>query len=137
VATVGVTNRLHGALERVAHDLSVRGQGFALVGGIAVSVRAEPRLTRDLDLAVAVANDGEAEALIHALVNDGYRVIAIVEQEATSRLATARLVSPGESTTGVVADLLFASVGIEQTICVPCGASVRRRRSRAHAKRWG
>jgi hypothetical protein len=38
---------------------------FALVGGLAVSIRTEPRFTRDADLAVALANDAEVEALIH------------------------------------------------------------------------
>jgi hypothetical protein len=35
---------------------------FALVGGLAVSVHVEPRFTRDIDLAVAVAGDAKAEA---------------------------------------------------------------------------
>ena len=33
------------------------GVGFALVGGLAVSARTEPRFTRDLDFAIAVADD--------------------------------------------------------------------------------
>lgn len=32
---------------------ALKGADFALVGGIAVSARTEPRFTRDLDLAVA------------------------------------------------------------------------------------
>lgn len=40
---------------------------FALVGGLAVSARTEPRFTRDADLAVALASDAEAEALIREL----------------------------------------------------------------------
>ena len=39
-----------------------------------------------------------------------------MEQEATSRLATVRLVSPGQTASGVVVDLLFASSGIEPEI---------------------
>jgi hypothetical protein len=63
---------------------------FALVGGLAVSVRAEIRFTRDVDLAVDVANDAEAEATVSALRDRGYRAIALVEHESLSRLATAR-----------------------------------------------
>jgi predicted nucleotidyltransferase len=103
-------------LARVTRDLDRAGRGFALVGGIAVSVRTEPRLTRDLDLVVAVANDRDAESLVHALVMEGYEVRATVEQEGTGRLATMRLVTPGETVRGVVADLLFASSGIEAEI---------------------
>jgi len=39
-----------------------------------------------------------------------------VEQEATRRLATIRLIPPGERERGVVVDLLFASSGIEREI---------------------
>jgi len=40
-------------------------------------------------------------------------VIATVEQDAVGRLATARLIPPGEDAAGIVVDLLFASTGIE------------------------
>lgn len=63
-----------------------------------------------------VPHDGEAEALVHELQIEGYAVVAIVEQEATSRLVTVRLQPPGESESGVVLDLLFASFGIEREV---------------------
>jgi hypothetical protein len=103
-------------LARVTGDLTRHRQRFALVGGIAVSVRVEPRLTRDLDLVVAVATDAEAEALVRALVAEGYGTTAFVEQERVNRLATVRLVAPAESAKGIVVDLLFASSGIEPEI---------------------
>ncbi len=79
-----------------------------------MSTRAEPRFTRDLDLAVAVASDREAEELIRFLLGRGWRVLALVEQEATGRLATARLKPPTNRVPeGVVVDLRFASSGIE------------------------
>ena len=65
--------RLHKLLHRVSEDLTASGATYALVGGLAVSARTEPRFTRDLDLVVAVTNDREAEALINFLssrVND-------------------------------------------------------------------
>jgi predicted nucleotidyltransferase len=87
---------------------------FALVGGLAVSVRAESRFTRDVDLAVAVASDAEAEALLGALMARGYRVLAHVIHESRERLATARLSLPERAAAeGVVLGLLFASSGIE------------------------
>ena len=38
-----------------------------LVGGLAVSARCEPRFTRDIDIAVALADDAQAEKLVRAL----------------------------------------------------------------------
>jgi uncharacterized membrane-anchored protein len=58
---------LEAALRQIQIDLTEVRVSFALVGGLAVSARTEPRFTRDADLAVALASDAEAEALIHAL----------------------------------------------------------------------
>ena len=102
------------SLKEICRDLEELNEAFALVGGLAVSARAEPRLTRDADLAVDVADDAQAERLVHFLQASGYTVIAAVEQETTGRLATIRL-SKGNSG-GVVTDLLFASSGIESEI---------------------
>lgn len=99
------------SLRRVVGDLRELHARFALVGGLAVSVRAEPRLTRDADLAVAVTSDAEAEALVLAMRRLGYQALAAVEQEVTGRLATVRLTHG--TTAGPVTDLLFASSGIE------------------------
>jgi hypothetical protein len=41
----------------LATDLSASRAPFALVGGLAVSVRTEPRFTRDADFALAAAGD--------------------------------------------------------------------------------
>ncbi len=102
--------KLEQALAAAAADVAAEGKRFALVGGLAVSVRAEVRFTRDIDLAVAVDDDTEAESLVFALKSRGYATLASVEQEDQSRLATIRLRSPQS----VKIDLLFASSGIEQ-----------------------
>lgn len=104
------------ALRRVAADLELIGGRVALVGGLAVSARAEPRFTRDLDFAVAVEDDLEAERIVYALQERGYRVRMILEQETTGRLATVRLVPPRAEDDEALADLLFASSGIEEEI---------------------
>ena len=106
-------NDLERSLRRCLDDLQALDCRLALVGGLAVSARAEPRLTRDADLVVAVTDDAEAEALLARLRRSGYSVHALVEQTATGRLATARLVRDRES---LVTDLLFASSGIEREI---------------------
>lgn len=108
--------RIEATLHRVARDLDGLGVAWALVGGLAVSARAEPRFTRDVDLAVSVADDAQAEAIVRGLAPDGYRPVTAVEQDAVGRLATVRLSPPGNRESGLVVDLLFASSGIEPDI---------------------
>ena len=107
---------LEEVLRRIQSDLQAAQFEFAVVGALAVSIHTEPRFTRDADLAVSVKDDKEAESLIYKLQSQGYVAQSTVEQEATGRLATVRLVPPGQAVSGVVADLLFASSGIEPEI---------------------
>lgn len=109
-------NKLELSFRSAVRDLTAAGHATAVVGGIAVSARTEARFTRDLDLAVAVAGDADAEALVRGLIASGYGVVAMVEQEATGRFATARLATPGSDRDAVVVDLLFATSGIEPEI---------------------
>jgi hypothetical protein len=100
------------ALEAIAKVLTQLGRSYALIGGLAVSVRGEVRFTRDVDLVVLVTDDVDAEALIFELRSTGYTPLATVEHKRHRRLATARLASP-ES---VVVDLMFSNCGIESEI---------------------
>jgi hypothetical protein len=106
---------LEAALRQIHTDLTEAHVSFALVGGLAVSARTEPRFTRDADLAVALASDAEAEALIHSLRARDYGIEAVVEQEAVGRLATVRLTRSSKLQAPVI-DLLFASSGIEAEV---------------------
>jgi hypothetical protein len=85
----------------------------ALVGGLAVSARAEPRFTRDLDFAISVANDDEAAQYVFSLRQLGYDIVTALEQTAQHRLSTIRLRRGGK---GPIVDLLFAACGIEVEI---------------------
>jgi predicted nucleotidyltransferase len=107
-------NRLHHALRAICQDLESEKVSFALVGGLAVSARTEPRFTKDLDLAVAVADDREAEAVVRSLRGRSYQLNALIEQESLGRLAAVRLLPPSDNPFFV--DLLFASSGIEREI---------------------
>jgi predicted nucleotidyltransferase len=100
------------ALEEIARALEELTARYALVGGLAVSARAEVRFTRDVDVAVAVGDDAEAEAVVYRLKRSGFLPVTTVEQKKTKRLATARLESPN----GTVVDLIFATSGIENEI---------------------
>lgn len=108
--------RLLAALRQATADLDELGQHWALIGGLAVSVRAEPRTTRDIDLVVAVRDDTQAERLVRDLRARGYSLLEHLEQDATGRLATVRFGVPGQEEGMVVLDLLFASSGLEPEI---------------------
>jgi hypothetical protein len=101
------------ALRAAVSDLNALGVRWALVGGLAVSARAEPRFTKDLDFAVAVANDAEAEDVVHRLQARDYRPVEVLEQDYVKRLSGVRLARKGSD---VVVDLLFARSGIENEV---------------------
>ena len=74
-------------LRKATEEVAATGARFAVVGGLAVSARAEPRMTRDADLAIAVHDDKEAERIVLAMQARGYAVLAVlaVEDRAGSR----------------------------------------------------
>lgn len=109
-----MTSDLLASLTRLAWDLHQAHVQWALIGGFAVSARAEPRFTRDVDVCVLVDDDAGAERTTYALTALGYRVETIVEHRYVDRLATVRLESPVAG--GVLIDLLFASSGVEAEI---------------------
>lgn len=98
------------ALRRAVADLDALKVRWALIGGLAISVRSVPRFTKDLDFAVAVADDSEAEDVVHRLRGRGYQPAEVLEQDYVERLSGVRLEHSGSD---VVVDLLFASSGIE------------------------
>lgn len=102
---------LETALRQICADLSGTGHLFALVGGLAVSARSEPRFTRDADIAVAVASDTEAEALIRS---SSKRQAAALRQRGSG---------DHRKPSSPVIDLLFASSGIEPEIVAEASVS--------------
>ncbi len=93
----------------------LQGVAWALVGGISISVRIEPRFTRDIDLAIATLDDAGAESLVNRFLHQGFSVHMLLEQETTGRMATVRLHTP-MAEDGPLVDLLFASSGIEPEV---------------------
>ena len=68
------------ALRPAVSDLNALKAQWALIGGLAISVRSVPRFTKDLDFAVAVTDDSEAEDVVHRLGGRGYRPVELLEQ---------------------------------------------------------
>ena len=100
---------------QIQANLLVTQTAWCLIGGLAVGARTDPRFTKDLDLAVSTLDDKASEDLVFSLQAQGYRILAILEQQITGRLATVRLAPPGGLDITVI-DLLFASSGIENSI---------------------
>lgn len=100
-------------LRRAIADLDALKLRWALIGGLAISVRSVPRFTKDLDFAVAVTNDSEAEDVVHRLRGRGYQPAEVLEQDYVERLSGVRLERSGSD---VIVDLLFASSGIENEV---------------------
>lgn len=98
----------------VTQHLRGIGVEFALVGGIAVSLRTIERFTKDVDFAISVKEDREAEAIVESLRQAGFRIAMFLERDEDGRLATVRLKSGGE--VEVFVDLLFATSGIENEV---------------------
>jgi len=92
------------------------GWRYALVGGLAVSARVEPRFTRDVDLVVSTSGDSESESVVQALRSEGWELFQVLEHQPSGRLATARFRAPARVAPGIVLDLLFASSGIEREL---------------------
>jgi len=103
---------LESTLNHAASTLRRLNRRFALVGGLAVSIRGEVRFTRDVDLAVETSSDADAESMVRDVTVAGYEVAALVEHTERGRLSIARL----RSRTGIYLDLLVASSGIEGEI---------------------
>lgn len=101
-------------LKRVTADLDRLDIRWALVGGFAVSARAVPRFTNDLDFAIAVDSDEQAEAVVRSLLTENYRLPVALEHNEVHRLSTVRLFSP--YTEQYLVDLLFAASGIENEV---------------------
>lgn len=98
----------------IVRNLQGLGAKFAIIGGVAISIRTVERFTKDLDIAIAVQSDKEAEEIVLSLSRMGYFVETVIEQDEANRLATVRFSCLGPPK--ILVDLLFSSSGIEPEI---------------------
>lgn len=94
--------------------LRENGFQYAMIGGLAVSFRTIERFTKDIDLAIAVENDQQAESCVRELAGLGYQVQTLLEHTRHGRIATIRMIKAIQGIFFV--DLLFASSGIEAEV---------------------
>lgn len=109
-------NWLQPALFKLQVDLRHLGLRWALIGGFAVSLRGEPRTTKDLDVAIAVTGNRQAESVVRDFTSRGYRLDAVREHLELNRLVSVGLVTRTPETRGIVVDVMFASSGIEEEV---------------------
>jgi len=109
-------------LRTVARDLNKLGANWALVGGLAVSVRSEPRTTKDIDLLVAPQSSSSSDpmeqtgSIAERLEKLGYRNLQILmHMEPTHRLGM-RVELPEVSKGSIPIDILEKTCGIESEI---------------------
>ena len=108
------TPRLADALARVHALLDSRTIHHAVVGAVAVGVRTEPRFTSDIDLAVSVESDADAERVVHDMVQGGYSVLELFQTTKTEEIVTVRFLH--RELPEIVTDLLFQTSGIEREV---------------------
>ncbi len=102
-------------------DLADAEAPLAVVGGLAIAARVQPRFTQDVDVVVDVDSDEQAESVAGYLIRCGYRPAMEIDHAPTERLATLRLRPPGTPADippeeVILADVIFSTCGIESEI---------------------
>ena len=101
---------LHQTLADVAQFLQREGIRYALIGGIAASVRGQPRATADVDLVIAADVD-RALMLLRALPDSSFLPLFAGVEEVVER---AFILPMRHLTTGIKVDLAIGLSGFEQ-----------------------
>lgn len=103
-------------LRNVVDDMNQLAVPYALVGGLAVSAHGEPRSTRDIDFAVAIASKNDQRDLVERLRGKGYGGEQVLMHVEPTHVLGTRVQSRGSAANRVAIDLLFSSSGIEAEI---------------------
>src|SRR5689334_43999 len=104
-------------LPDVIRDVAAAGFPFALVGALAVAIRAEELTTKDIDLAVAVPDEAAARFVVRHLLGRRYRPGAAFNEVTTGvGLHGASVFPPGPGGASIPVDLLFNTCGAERGI---------------------
>jgi len=101
-------------LRTVIQKINQLDISYALIGGLAVSVYATPRTTRDIDLAVAIESKADQEQLPKKLLAAGFFNDQLIVQVAPLQKLGLRV--HVSATSPVPLDLLYSSSGIEKEV---------------------
>jgi predicted nucleotidyltransferase len=97
-------------LERIAHGLDERHIPYMVIGGQAVLIYGEPRLTRDIDITLGVGPERLNDLLALAR-GAAWRVLVETPEEFVQRTMVLPL---ADSETGIRIDLIFSNSAYEQ-----------------------
>jgi predicted nucleotidyltransferase len=103
-------------LRRVTSDLHQSGVNWCLVGGLATSVYVEPRTTKDIDVALSVSGEEQANSLKNFLLARGYTNPQLLMHVSPTRRMGWRVFIPSSHEACVPLDILVLACGIEREI---------------------
>lgn len=103
-------------LRRLTQDLNESGVAWCLVGGLGSSVYAEPRTTKDIDVAIFVSDEDRFTQLRSFLLNRGYIDPQILMHTMPTRRMGWRVCLSTSQGTTLPIDLLSSACGIEEQV---------------------
>jgi len=103
-------------LRRVTSDLHQSGVSWCLVGGLGTSVYVEPRTTKDIDVAISVSGEEQANSLKDFLLTRGYSNPQLLMHVSPTRRMGWRVFIPSSHEACVPLDILVLACGIEREI---------------------
>lgn len=101
------------ALSDVSDLLQMARMDFAVIDGLCVLVRGEPRFTQDIDLVIATEPQ-EAVPLLGLLDQFGFQ--PLLEDEAEDFMRQAYMLPLHHRTTGLTVDIAIGSMGFERQL---------------------
>jgi hypothetical protein len=114
-------------LERLARELDARGMPYMVIGGQAVLVHGEPRLTRDIDITLGMTTEG-IDAVVEAVTSLGLKILV----DSPETFVRQTWVLPCEEVaSGIRVDLVFSFSSYEQqaiarAVSIPIGSELVR-----------
>lgn len=103
-------------LKKITEALHESGAPWALIGGLAVSVYATARTTRDIDVAVVIRDNKEQDDLLAFLATRGFSSQQMLMHVMPTQKLGVRVNTPQNRITELPLDLLFSSSGIEEEV---------------------
>lgn len=105
-------------LRKLTIDLKELSIDWALVGGLAYSIYAEPRTTKDIDLVLSLTDESQLEYLVNELLSRGYLNKQILMHMSPAHRLGVRVSLMSQKNVAIPIDLLTATCGVEKEIIV-------------------
>lgn len=103
-------------LKKIIQDLKTLQANWALVGGLACSIYAEPRTTKDIDLVLALSEKAQLDEIVNKMLKLGYHNKQVLMHLNPAHRLGLRVSLKSNKDYAIPIDLLTATCGIEQEI---------------------